>query len=265
MGSFTYRMGAGIPGDITRKQNVAVEALPFDATNPPTEYGVPVVVDATSKSIRKVLGGDLTDVIFGFLVRPYPVSNPNTTDGLGTSTPNTTLPANVLRRGYLNVKVNAGTAAKEGKVYVRTANPSAGKPVGGVEATQEWGAASAVKASGANTGNGTFVLDGTTPVLANAVPGVYTLRNIEAVTNGGKFQLLDPTGKSLGTYIIVAGAGGTITISDQIKGVLTDGSTDFVVGDGFDITVTPNTLEINGAKFTGAADSSGNTEVNYRM
>ncbi len=38
------------------------------------------------------------------------------------------------------------------------------------------GATSAVKASGANTGNGTFVIDPTTPVLANADAGVYSLR-----------------------------------------------------------------------------------------
>lgn len=105
-------------------------------------------------------------------------------------------------------------------------------------------ASSAVKASGANTGTGTFVLDVTTPILANAIAGLYTLRCIEAVTNGGKFTLVDPKGLTVGgPYIVVAGAGGTITIADRIKGVLTDGGTDFIVGDGFDITIAVGSLK----------------------
>lgn len=99
------------------------------------------------------------------------------------------------------------------------------------------GAASSAAKSGGNTGNGTFVLDGTTPILANDVQGVYTLRCVAAVANGGTFELKRPDGFSLGRYDITGGAGGTVTIADQIKGVLTDGATDFVVGDGFDITI----------------------------
>lgn len=105
-------------------------------------------------------------------------------------------------------------------------------------------AVSAVKASGANTGNGTFVLDVVAPIQANAIAGLYTLRCIEAVVNGGKFALIDPKGLSVGgPYIIVAGAGGTILINDRIKGVLTDGGVDFIVGDGFDITIAVGSLK----------------------
>ena len=119
-------------------------------------------------------------------------------------------------------------------------NLVAGAVVGAVPA----GTSASAAKSGGNTGNGTFVLDATTPILPGAIEGIYSLRNIEAVTNGGKFVLKDPNGFSLGTYIIVAGAGGTVTIADQIKGVLTDGSTDFVVGDGFDITISALTEKI---------------------
>jgi hypothetical protein len=94
----------------------------------------------------------------------------------------------------------------------------------------EVGAATVAAKAGGNTGNGTFVIDATTPTLVNATPGIYALRCIEAVANGGKFTLLGPTGLSLGQYIIPAGAGASITIADRIKGVLTDGATDFVVG-----------------------------------
>lgn len=118
----------------------------------------------------------------------------------------------------------------------------------------ELGAATAAAKSGGNTGTGTFVIDATTPTLANAIVGVYQLRCIEAVTNGGKFQLLDPKGRSVGYWIIVAGAGGTVTVADQIKGVLTD-SADFIVGDGFDITVPAGSLKYV-TSLTAAIDGS---------
>ena len=100
------------------------------------------------------------------------------------------------------------------------------------------GASSAAK-SGGNTGNGTFVLDAVTPVLAGAKPGVYTLRCISIATNGGVFRLTDPDGFVLGDFTITGGAGGTVAIANDIKGVLTDAGTDFAAGDGFDITVAP--------------------------
>jgi len=109
-----------------------------------------------------------------------------------------------------------------------------GTPLGRIEL----GAASSAAKSGGNTANsGTFVLDATTPVLAGAESGVYTLRCITAATNGGVFRLEDPRGRVLGDFAITGGAGGTVTVNDKIKGVLTDGTADFVVGDGFDITV----------------------------
>ena len=98
------------------------------------------------------------------------------------------------------------------------------------------GVTSAVKASGANIGNGTFVLDATTPALVNAVPGVYTLRATVAGTNSATFRLTDPKGAALADYSY-SGSGTTVTVSDRVKGVITDGSVDFIVGDGFDVTV----------------------------
>lgn len=94
--------------------------------------------------------------------------------------------------------------------------------------------ASAAK-SGGNTGNGTFTLDATTPLLLGAKLGVYTLRCIAAAANNGTFRLEDPDGAVLGDIVMAAGAG---TVSEQIKGAIADGSSDFIVGDGFDITVS---------------------------
>lgn len=94
--------------------------------------------------------------------------------------------------------------------------------------------ASAAK-SGGNTGNGTFTLDATTPLLLGAKLGVYTLRCIAAAANNGTFRLEDPDGNVLGDTVMAAAAA---TVSEQIKGALADGSSDFIVGDGFDITVS---------------------------
>lgn len=112
------------------------------------------------------------------------------------------------------------------------------------------GAATSAAKAGGNTGNGTFVLDATTPVLANAQPGIYTLRCITAVTNGGTFRLEDPKGVVMGDFAIAAGAGGTVTVNDRIKGVITDGGTDFVVGDGFDVTVAIGSKKVVALDFT---------------
>lgn len=112
---------------------------------------------------------------------------------------------------------------------------------------------------GGNTGNGTFVLDVSTPLLANAIAGVYTLRNITAATNSGTFRLTDPKGVVLGDFTITGGAGGTVTVNDRIKGVITDGGTDFVAGDGFDITVPAGSgkvVQLNTAAFDGSQNAS---------
>lgn len=116
--------------------------------------------------------------------------------------------------------------------------------------------ASAAKAGG-NTGNGTFTLDATTPLLLGAKLGVYTLRCIAAAANNGTFRLEDPDGAVLGDIVM---AGGAATVSEQIKGALADGSSDFVVGDGFDITVTAlveKEVEYNPAGTDGSQIATG--------
>lgn len=132
----------------------------------------------------------------------------------------------------------------------------AGAALGAVAA----GTSASAAKSGGNTGNGTFVLDATTPIQSGAIEGVYTLRCITAATNGGVFRLEDPNGTVLGDFTITGGAGGTVTVNEQIKGVLTDGSTDFVAGDGFDITISALTykhVEYDPAGTDGSENLSG--------
>lgn len=120
-------------------------------------------------------------------------------------------------------------------------------------------ATSAVKASGSNTGNGTFVLDVTTPILANAQVGVYTLR----FTTTTSIRLSDPKGETLADYAITATTGQTATTSDQIKGVVTEGSATFAAGDGFDITVASAIGTASSAvKASGANTGGGSLTLN---
>ncbi len=90
--------------------------------------------------------------------------------------------------------------------------------------------ATAVAVAGTNTGNGVM---GAVTVGPNAVPGVYTLRITAAAANAGAFTVTDPMGDIVGTgNVAQAHNNGSLSFT------LADGSTDFVVGDSFTITVT---------------------------
>jgi hypothetical protein len=91
-------------------------------------------------------------------------------------------------------------------------------------------ASSAAKAGGNTAGSGALTLDVTTPVLAGAQPGVYSVRCIQAITNSGLFEVRDPSGVVIGEVLVGQ------TFSNQIKFSIAD-ATDFVVDDGFDVTI----------------------------
>lgn len=101
------------------------------------------------------------------------------------------------------------------------------------------GAASSAAKSGGNTGNGTFVLDVTTPILAGAAAGVYRAR----FTTTTNIRLEDVNGVLLGDIAIGGSTGNTATIQEHIKGVVTQGATPFAAGDGFDITIAEGSGE----------------------
>ncbi|MCY1361768.1 Bacteriophage lambda head decoration protein D [compost metagenome] len=87
-------------------------------------------------------------------------------------------------------------------------------------------------AKGGNTGNGTV---GSASVTSAAISGNYVLSITEATANGGKFEVLDPTGYPVGEgQVGQAFTGGGITFT------LADGSTDFAVDDGFTLAVLAN-------------------------
>jgi hypothetical protein len=103
------------------------------------------------------------------------------------------------------------------------------------------------KSGGNGSADGTFVLDATSPKRLGVKAGIYTLRVIAVpAAHGSVWELRDPDGNSLGQYIIT-GSGGTVTVDNDIKGVLTDGATDFAVGHGFDITVAAGSNKLTTA------------------
>ncbi|MFU4346588.1 head decoration protein [Pseudomonas aeruginosa] len=90
-------------------------------------------------------------------------------------------------------------------------------------------AANALTATAAagNTGDGTV---GATVVTSAAISGTYVLEITEAGANGGKFEVVDPQGRQVGT-----GQVGQAFTGGGIGFTLSDGAADFVVGDRFNL------------------------------
>lgn len=92
-----------------------------------------------------------------------------------------------------------------------------------------------------NTGDGTVsavaAAAGGTPIV-----GTWELELIEAVANGGVFKLTDPNGNIVAPRLTMnPGAGGTTDfIVAGLAFTITDGATDFIVGDLFTLAVTAN-------------------------
>lgn len=132
-----YRMSAGFPGDINRAHPFSVEADLICAATPPTLYGQPVLIDATTQGVRPMVAGDqgLTTVR-GFTVRPYPLQQQTASlqgaqANFGAATPPATGVIDVLTAGYIMVVIPTGQSPiKGGPVFIWTA-ASAGPHVQG--------------------------------------------------------------------------------------------------------------------------------------
>nr|WP_223238631.1 hypothetical protein [Acinetobacter baumannii] len=68
-------------------------------------------------------------------MRSYPTQS--ALNGIGAAVPQSGIVNDIMRRGYMTVKCNAGTAKKAGKVYVRVATGTELKPIGGIEAVAD--------------------------------------------------------------------------------------------------------------------------------
>lgn len=131
--AYLYRMPSGIPGDSSRPSQSTIEPGILNSALPFPTYGVPGKV--VSGKFVPIASGDAATVIYGLLVRPFPTNS--STDGVGVATPPTSGVCDIMRRGYMTVKLNAGTAALGGVVYVRVGAATADKPIGGYEAAAD--------------------------------------------------------------------------------------------------------------------------------
>jgi hypothetical protein len=131
----------------------------------------------------------------------------------------------VLRAGHFLISEANGYRSREQVTVLSGQNLKVAHVVGKV--THSTSGSSAPFAG--NTGNGAM---GAITVGAGAKVGDYKLVIIEPGANAGKFSLEDPDGVIVGTGTVAAAfsAGG-------IGFTLADGSTDFIAGDGFTITV----------------------------
>lgn len=134
-----------------------------------------------------------------------------------------------LAHDWLKHELDPQLYRRAGKIKNGSGKVGTGTVVGAVPATPS----SAAK-SGGNTGNGTFVLDATTPALVNAKPGERLTIRFTTTTN---VRLEAEDGTVLADIAIGGSTGNSVTVQERIKGVLTQGATPFAVGDGFDVVV----------------------------
>ncbi len=110
----------------------------------------------------------------------------------------------------------------------------------------------AAGADAGNTGNGVLTLEAT-PTANGVKEGIYKVVFIGAGTDAGNFQVEDPDG-------IIIGSGNVGTLfNGVVKFTIADGTTDFVEGDIFNITVafTPG----SGKYYLWDTTASDGTEV----
>lgn len=140
--AFTYRMGAGFPGDVNRTHPASISANLVDTTDYPTLYGNPVVYTSANK-VRKIKASDQSNTVdlrpAGLVVRPYPTQQSTASNygqaDLGNAAPPVTGIVDVLTKGFAMVKLNTGVAApvKGGRIFVWAAATSGSHIQGGYE------------------------------------------------------------------------------------------------------------------------------------
>ena len=152
----------------------------------------------------------------------------------------------VLTKGRIWGPVT-GAVAIDAQAYLVHTGATAGKWA----ASAGLSAAAAAKSGGNATNTGALTLDATTPILAGAKVGVYMVRCIAAASNSGTFRVSDPDGFVLGDVAVGA------TFANDIKFAIADGTQDFIVGEGFDITISSTATAIAGAKFKTSTTGAG--------
>ena len=138
--AFSFRMGAGFPGDVNRMHPASIVPGLINTTNPPKLYGNPVFVNTADSTLRNVIAGDgsvTPGKIYGVIVRPFPTQQ--MTGGMSAAIGAAAAPvsgvADFLRSGFVMCKLPAGaTVTKGGTVYIWAAADSGARVQGQLEA-----------------------------------------------------------------------------------------------------------------------------------
>jgi hypothetical protein len=124
--AFTYRMGAGFPGMISR-HFYQVEVALQDSSHPLTAFGMAAIADASSTNgVRIPATGDSgVTTIWGISFRTYPFQQVTTSTNYGgialgvNGAPASTGPIDIMTQGYMIVTCQGAAAAtKGGSVYL---------------------------------------------------------------------------------------------------------------------------------------------------
>lgn len=147
--AYTYRMGAGFPGDVNRMHPASIEPCLIDAAAPPTAYGQPVLVDPTTQGVRPMtVGDDGLSEIYGITVRSFPGQQASASNygavAFGSNAPPATGVIDVLKSGYIMVQLNTGTPVKGGAVFVWVAASAGAHVQGGFEVAATPGSTAAL-------------------------------------------------------------------------------------------------------------------------
>lgn len=137
--SFTYRMGAGFPGDVNRTHPFSTLPGLNNAANPVRLYGDAVLIDGATSSYRALIASDTAVTkVDGIAVRPYPIQQ--TTGGLnaaiGAAAVALGQPLDVLNEGFMIARCNnfaAQQPQKGGAVYIWVAASTGAHVQGGFE------------------------------------------------------------------------------------------------------------------------------------
>jgi hypothetical protein len=169
--AFTFRMNTGFPGEVNRTHPASIEPCLIDVNSPPTAFGQPCVVDATTQGVRPLAAGDTAlDSIYGFTVRPYPTQQQSggMSSSFNSQTPPVSGIVDVLRSGYILTPLSNPTVqpVKGGRVYIWIAASSGAHVQNGVEAAATGG--STIELDEKSSFNGSAGPDGICEVSFNA-------------------------------------------------------------------------------------------------
>lgn len=144
MTSFTFRMPAGIPGEVNRLWAGTTIEPNIQETPFFLNYGLAAVMDTSTGAVRPPASGDTS--IYGFVCRPFPFQAGAASGQYGSQPLGTVVAPpqagviDIMRRGYITVLLGGSTAAvKGGQVYVWITASTGAHVLGQVEAAASSG------------------------------------------------------------------------------------------------------------------------------